>query len=228
MNYTHLDHLTSLWFQWVDLELTQENTSEALELMRRTTTEPAVEVRQRFASVGYEPLQMKLHKSLRLWQCYLGMEENLDTLESARIAYERMLDYKIASPQIIISYAWLLERHKLFDEAVVVFERGLKMFDYPRATGRWISYISQYVRRYGKIKLERVRELFDRAREMTPAEFAEPLYRHYTKLEKDFVLAKCAMKLNDQAAKFVPGDDDKMSLYENCISCAAKIFGVPK
>lgn len=61
------------------------------------------------AADGNEPVQMKLHKSLRVWVFYVDLEESLGTLESTRAVYERILDLKIATPQIIINYALLLE-----------------------------------------------------------------------------------------------------------------------
>lgn len=61
------------------------------------------------AADGNEPVQMKLHKSLRVWAFYVDLEESLGTLESTRAVYERILDLKIATPQIIINYALLLE-----------------------------------------------------------------------------------------------------------------------
>lgn len=61
------------------------------------------------AADGNEPVQIKLHKSLRLWTFYVDLEESLGTLESTRAVYERILDLRIATPQIIINYAMLLE-----------------------------------------------------------------------------------------------------------------------
>jgi len=61
------------------------------------------------AADGNEPVQIKLHKSLRLWAFYVDLEESLGTLESTRAVYERILDLRIATPQIIINYAMLLE-----------------------------------------------------------------------------------------------------------------------
>ncbi|KAF9595343.1 hypothetical protein IFM89_039190 [Coptis chinensis] len=61
----------------------------------------------------------------------------------------------------------------------------------------------------------------------TPAENLKVLYLQYAKLEEDYGLAKRAMKVYDQAAKTVP-DNEKMSMYEIYIACAAEIFGVPK
>lgn len=61
------------------------------------------------AADGYEPVQIKLHKSLRLWLLFVDLEESLGSLESTRVVYERILDLRIATPQIIINYAVLLE-----------------------------------------------------------------------------------------------------------------------
>ena len=66
------------------------------------------------AADGNEPVQMKLHKSLRLWAFYVDLEESLGTLESTRAVYERILDLRIATPQIIINYAMLLEARTYF------------------------------------------------------------------------------------------------------------------
>jgi len=52
---------------------------------------------------------MKLHKSLRLWTFYVDLEESLGNLQSTRAVYERILDLRIATPQIIINYAMFLE-----------------------------------------------------------------------------------------------------------------------
>ena len=61
------------------------------------------------AADGNEPVQMKLHKSLRLWTFYVDLEESLGNLKSTREVYERILDLRIATPQIILNYAFLLE-----------------------------------------------------------------------------------------------------------------------
>lgn len=52
---------------------------------------------------------MRLHRSLRLWSFYVDLEESLGTLESTRTVYERILDLRIATAQIILNYAFLLE-----------------------------------------------------------------------------------------------------------------------
>lgn len=227
VNYKTVDHLASIWCEWAEMELRHKNFKGALELMRRATAEPSVEVRRRVAADGNEPVQMKLHKSLRLWTFYVDLEESLGNLESTRAVYERIIDLRIATPQIIINYALLLEEHKYFEDAFRVYERGVKIFKYPHVKDIWVTYLSKFVKRYGKTKLERARELFENAVETAPADAVKPLYLQYAKLEEDYGLAKRAMKVYDQATKAVP-NHEKLGMYEIYIARAAEIFGVPK
>ncbi|KAL6990987.1 hypothetical protein U1Q18_009108 [Sarracenia purpurea var. burkii] len=227
VNYKTIDNLASVWCEWAEMELRHKNLKGALELMRRATAEPSVEVKRRVAADGNTPVQMKLHKSLRLWTFYVDLEESLGTLESTRTVYERILDLRIATPQIIINYAMLLEEHKYFEDAFKVYERGVKIFKYPHVKDIWVTYLSKFVKRYGKSKLERARELFEHAVEVAPAESVKPLFLQYAKLEEDYGLAKRAMKVYDQATKAVP-THEKLSMYEIYIARAAEIFGVPK
>ncbi|KAF6150474.1 hypothetical protein GIB67_030275 [Kingdonia uniflora] len=227
VNYKMVENLASVWCDWGEMELRHKNFKGALELMKRATAPPSVEVKRRVAIDGDAPVQIKLHRNLRLWNFYLDLEESLGTLESTRAVYEQILDLKIATPQIIINYASLLEEHKYFEDAFRVYERGVKIFKYPHVKDITITYLSKFVKRYGNKKLERARELFDHAIEKAPADEVKPLFLQYAKLEEDYGLAKHAMKVYDQAAKTVP-DKEKMSMYEIYIARAAEIFGVPK
>ncbi|KAG0497206.1 hypothetical protein HPP92_001897 [Vanilla planifolia] len=227
VNYKTVDNLASVWCEWAEMELRHKNFQAALELMKRSTAEPSVEVKRRVAVDGNEPVQMRLHRSLRLWSFYVDLEESLGTLESTRTVYERILDLRIATPQIILNFAYFLEEHKYFEDAFKVYERGIKIFKYPHVKDIWVTYLSKFVKRYGKSKLERARELFENAIEKAPAQVVKPLYLQYAKLEEDYGLAKRAMKVYDQAVKAVP-DDEKLSMYEIYIARAAEFFGVPK
>ncbi|MCL7025668.1 hypothetical protein MKW94_007057 [Papaver nudicaule] len=225
VNYKTVDNLASVWCAWIEMELLQNNFEGARELMRRATAEPSVEVQRRVAAAGNEPVQMKLHKSLRLWSLNVDIEECLGNLESTRAVYERILESKIATPQIILNYARLLEQHKYFEDAFQIYERGVKIFKYPHAKDIWVTYLTKFVRRNGK-KLERARELFEHAIEMTPADYLKPLYLQYAKLEEVHGSAKRAMEVYNQAAKALP-DEEKLEMYEIYIAHVAKFYPVP-
>lgn len=57
----------------------------------------------------------------------------------------------------------LFQEHKYFEDAFKVYERGVKIFKYPHVKDIWVTYLSKFVKRYGKTKLERARELFEHA-----------------------------------------------------------------
>ncbi|KAI3941019.1 hypothetical protein MKX01_003739 [Papaver californicum] len=174
-------------YRTAEMELKHKNLEGARKLLRHATAEPSVEVKWR----------MKLHKSVRLWTLYVDLEEGMRTLESTRAVYERILDLNIATPQIIINYAFN------------VYERGVKIFRYTHAKDIWVTYLSKFVKRYGKVKLERARELFEHAVQMAHAGNLKPVYLQYAKLEEDHGLAKRAMEVYDKAVKAIP-DKEKL------------------
>ena len=55
------------------------------------------------------PVQGRLYRSLRLWSFYCDLEESLGTLESTRAVYDRILELRIATPQLILNYALFLQ-----------------------------------------------------------------------------------------------------------------------
>ncbi|CAA7025986.1 unnamed protein product [Microthlaspi erraticum] len=227
VNYKNVDHLASVWCEWAEMELRHKNFKGALELMRRATAVPTAEVRRKVAADGNEPVQMKLHRSLRLWSFYVDLEESLGTLASTKAVYEKILDLRIATPQIILNYAYLLEENKYFEDAFKVYERGVKIFKYPHVKDIWVTYLTKFVKRYGRTKLERARELFEHAVSMAPSDAVRTLYLQYAKLEEDYGLAKRAMKVYEEATKKVP-EAQKLEMYSIYISRAAEIFGVPR
>ena len=54
-------------------------------------------------------MQGRLYRSLRLWSFYCDLEESLGTLESTRAVYDRILELRIATPQLILNYALFLQ-----------------------------------------------------------------------------------------------------------------------
>jgi hypothetical protein len=55
------------------------------------------------------------------------------------------------------------QEHKYFEDAFKVYERGVKIFKYPHVKAIWVTYLTKFVQRYKRSKLERARELFHEA-----------------------------------------------------------------
>jgi pre-mRNA-splicing factor SYF1 len=65
---------------------------------------------------------------LKLWELYADLERNFGNFKSLRAAYKRMVELKVVTPFIIISFANLLEENAYFEEAFKVFENGVALF----------------------------------------------------------------------------------------------------
>lgn len=55
------------------------------------------------------PVQGRLYRSMKLWTFYCDLEESLGSQESTRAAYDRIMELRIATPQIILNYAAFLQ-----------------------------------------------------------------------------------------------------------------------
>lgn len=92
--------------------------------------------------------QARLFKSLKLWSFYIDLEESLGTIESAKAAYDKVLQLKIANAQIIVNYAQFLEENKYFEESFKVYEGGVELFTFPVSFEIWNIYLSKFTKRY--------------------------------------------------------------------------------
>ncbi|CAG8634968.1 6472_t:CDS:10 [Paraglomus brasilianum] len=223
VNYKNVNDLATLWCEYAEMELRHNNYQRALDIMARATTPPRnpnVNFRDESLSV-----QLRVFKSLTLWSFYVDLEESVGTVETTRIVYDRILELKIATPQIIINYANFLEENKYYEEGFKVYERGIELFNYPIAFEIWNTYLTKFIKRYGGSKLERARDLFEQALEKCPPKFAKPLYLMYGKLEEDYGLARHAMRIYDRATSAV-SDEDRFEMFNFYIAKASANFGV--
>lgn len=217
------DDLASVWCEWAEMELRQKNYQGALDLMRKATSEGSSE---QIGRGGFVP-QQHLHKSLKLWSLFCDLEESLGTLEGARAVYERMMDVKVATPQIILNYALLLQEHRYFEDSFRVYERGINIFKFPHVKDIWQAYLTQFVDRFKGSKLERTRDLFEQVLADAPPDNACPFFLQYAKFEEDYGLTRHAMEIYERAAQRVPVKE-KRKVYAIYIRSALEYFGVAR
>ena len=225
--YSTVDDLATVWCEWGELELRQQNLEGALSLMRQATTEPPRSPGLRQINPELIPVQDQLFKSLKLWTFYCDLEESLGSLVSAQAVYNRVLDLRIASPQIILNFALLLKENMLFEESYKVYERGINLFKFPHCREIWQAYLKDFVSRFGSKKLERARDLFEHCVAAVPSEESKPFFLEYARLEEEHGLTRRAMDIYERACKKVP-NDEKLELYEFYVSRAMDAFGVGK
>uniref|UniRef100_M3YA37 Pre-mRNA-splicing factor SYF1 n=1 Tax=Mustela putorius furo TaxID=9669 RepID=M3YA37_MUSPF len=222
VSFKQVDDLASVWCECGELELRHENYDQALRLLRKATALPA---RRAEYFDGSEPVQNRVYKSLKVWSMLADLEESLGTFQSTKAVYDRILDLRIATPQIVINYAMFLEEHKYFEESFKAYERGISLFKWPNVSDIWSTYLTKFIARYGGRKLERARDLFEQALDGCPPKYAKTLYLLYAQLEEEWGLARHAMAVYERATRAVePAQQyDMFNIY---IKRAAEIYGV--
>lgn len=144
--YKSVEDLSNVWCEYAEMEIRNDEFDNALKLMQRATQEPTK--KQKMARMGQEEtVQGKVHRSTKLWMFYVDLEESLGTLESTKAVYEKILDMKIATPQLVINFALLLEEHKFFEDSFKAYERGVNLFKYPHVHSIWEAYLSKFTDR---------------------------------------------------------------------------------
>ncbi|XP_058026440.1 pre-mRNA-splicing factor SYF1 [Ahaetulla prasina] len=222
VNFKQVDELASVWCEYGEMELRHENYDQALRILRKATAIPAKKA-EYFDST--EPVQNRVYKSLKVWSMLADLEESLGTFKSTKAVYDRILDLRIATPQIIINYGLFLEEHKYFEESFKAYERGISLFKWPNVYDIWNTYLTKFIDRYGGKKLERARDLFEQALDGCPQKFAKTIYLLYARLEEEYGLARHAMAVYERATQAVlPAEQHDM--YNIYIKRAAEIYGV--
>ncbi|KAM8793922.1 pre-mRNA-splicing factor SYF1 [Eudromia elegans] len=220
--FRRVEELAAVWCERGELELRQGAGGAALRLLREATALPP---RRAEYFDGAAPVQSRLYKSLKVWALLADLEESLGTFKSTQAVYERILDLRIATPQIVINYGLFLEERGYFEESFKAYERGIALFRWPNVADVWHTYLSKFVGRYGGRKLERARDLFEQALDGCPPKHAKALFLLYARLEEEHGLARRAMAVYERATRAVlPAErPDVFNVY---IRRAAELYGV--
>jgi pre-mRNA-splicing factor SYF1 len=220
--FRNVDDLATVWCEYAEMELRHEYYDKALQLMQRATAMPTKRAAYHDKS---EPVQNRLFRSLKVWSMYADLEESLGTVDSTKAIYNRIVDLKIATPQIIINYALFLEENNFFEEAFKAYEHGVSLFKWPHVFDIWNTYLTKFIKRYGGKKLERARDLFEQALDGCPAKFAKTIFLLYAKLEEEHGLARHAMSVYNRATTAVLAEE-QFEMFSIYIKRAAEAFGI--
>ena len=233
-NFKSVDELATIWCEYAEFELRNKNFKQALTLMKRVlfvnhNKEERINNASNTTKGEYDALlvQEKVHKSIKLWMFYCDLEESISP-ENARIVYERILDLRIATPQIILNYAAMLQESKFFEDSFHVYERGVNLFKFPHSIDIWRAYLTQFVDRFQDKKVERARDLFEQCCEQAPPKDCKEFFLEYAKLEEQFGLSKRAMDIYDQALTKMKSASDKIEVLDIYVKRAMDFFGVGK
>jgi pre-mRNA-splicing factor SYF1 len=244
VNFKHVDALTAIWTEWIEMELRHGKYEKALETVKKALVVPAGLNRQNLgwsggakekgAAVENLTCQQRLYKSTKLWSLYADLSENFDTLEATKAVYDQMFFLKIITPALVLAYASLMWDHKFFSDTFRIYEKGLQVFEYPHSYPIWMQYLHQFITRYGQgtghhRKLERIRDLFEQALKTLPPSAIETkkLYLLYAKYEEDQGLARRAMDIYKRACEAI-APAERYELYIIYLARCAHRFGLAR
>ncbi|TFJ86981.1 hypothetical protein NSK_001315 [Nannochloropsis salina CCMP1776] len=247
VNFKGVEELAGVYCTWAEMEIRHENFEEALQVMQHAVTEPSQAIQRRRQTeaqgralgggkkggeeraemIASIPVQERVHKSTRVWSLFLDLEESLGTVATTKAAYERCLELKVATPQIILNFASFLEENAYHEEAFRAYEKGVSVFGWPHVKPLWSLYLQKFVARYGGSKLERARDLFEQCLEKVPADEAADFYIRYAKLEEEHGLARHAMAIYDRGTQAVP-EDKRYDFFLLYIKKVEALYGVTR
>ena len=176
--FTRNDDLARVWCAYIEMELRLQS-DRALGLAKKAT-----------ATV----------KNLNLWSLYADIEENFGNFASAKAVYERILDLRIATPQLVLNYARFLEERNYFEDSFRAYERGVSLFKWPYSATIWRTYLCKFLTRYGFKKLDRARDLLEQCVKDCPSSHSFEFYILYAKLEETQGLLSRAQDVYSRAA----------------------------
>ncbi|KAI1289413.1 Pre-mRNA-splicing factor SYF1 [Halotydeus destructor] len=220
--FLKVEDLANVWCQWAEMELRHDQSDKALRLMQKATAGPSKKTSYHDPN---ETVQNRVFKSLKIWTMFADLEKRFGTLKSTKAVYDRIIDLKIVTPQLIIDYGAYLENNNYFEDAFRAYEKGIDLFKWPNVVEIWNVYLNKFITRYSGSKLERSRDLFEQCLTTCPPKFAKDFYLMYAKLEEEHGLAKHAMAIYDRAASAVQ-EDEKFDVYNIYVKKAAQLFGV--
>ncbi|KAJ1881844.1 pre-mRNA-splicing factor syf1 [Coemansia sp. RSA 1722] len=195
-----------------------------LERARRVLTQATAEPRNWASLPANAPLRAFLDR--RLWSLLVDLEESQDSVEATRLAYDRMLELKIATPQTVVDYAVFLEERGFFEDSFRVYERGIHAFGYPVAVDLWSVYLRRFAHRYGGSKVERTRDLFEQALDKCPAEYSKPLYVAFGAFEEEHGMGRRALAIYARATQMV-ARGERLEMYRFYVAKTVELLGAP-
>jgi pre-mRNA-splicing factor SYF1 len=222
VQFKSVAELASIWCNWAEAELRKQEFEKARQVAQRAVTEPKSSVARRKAKARAEgknqdadadtPVQDRVYRSVKLWSLYLDLEESLGTFETTRAAYDRVMELKVITPQMVLNYTAFLEEKEYFEDSFKVYEKGVALFEFPHVKPIWLQYLSKFEERYQGTKLERLRDMYEQVIKVVPTKDAAEFYLRYAKIEEKFGLARHAMNVYDRATKAV-STEEVMDMY---------------
>lgn len=156
-------------------------------------------------------VQERLFKSEKLWSFYvdllkaiLGDNANVKVAVKLRTAYEKMMDLRIITLQLLVDYADFYLQRAEWARCCAVYELGIRHFNSAEARYHiWKRYISN-VLEHEELGIEEVRDLFERCiLSQIPAYCAREIFTMWSTLEEKNGSLTRSVKISLRALRYL-------------------------
>lgn len=221
--FASIDELVAVWSQWVEFVLARRDIARA-ENMLNICLKGSPKSKVDFTDATIAP-QKRIIKSIKLWSMYIDILESAadSDISKVRIAYERVIELKIATMLTFLNYALFLEQHDYYEDAFKVYERGCSTFSYPGVFELWKVYLEKALSR--RLSVERMRDTFDQALRDCPSDLCSEFYKMYAQFEIERGSIGNALKIFARACEVV-APKDTLPMYRIYIERVAELSGL--
>lgn len=88
-----------MYCEWAEMELAHNNFKSALDVLYQATREPDITKKKRSKDEeGKLPVQMRVHRSPKVWALLCDLEESLGTLDSTKAVYYKWVPLSLLPP----------------------------------------------------------------------------------------------------------------------------------
>lgn len=165
--------------------------------------------------------------NVMVWNLFLDIEQSTGSIENCRSAYEKVYDSRVITVSMVLNFTAYLQRLSYFEESFQFYEKANKLFNFPEAKVLWLSYIKQFMHRYGQSKVERLRNMFEEVIAICPTDSVVEFYILYSKAEEQFGFERAAISLLDRSLSIIPANQ-RFPLYVLLIQKINKFYGMVK
>ncbi|KAJ8956855.1 hypothetical protein NQ318_014270, partial [Aromia moschata] len=213
VSFVKVADLATVWCEWTEMEIRNENYEEALRLMHKATALPSRKIAYHDDN---ETVQARLYKSLKVWSMYADLEESFGTFKSCKAVYDRIIDLKIATPQIIINYGVFLEENNYFEEAFRAYEKGISLFKWPNVYDIWNTYLTKFLKQEEYGMARHAMAVYDRATKAVPEHEMFDVFNIYIKRAAEIYGIPKTRQIYEKAIGVLPEDKTR----EMCVRFA--------
>eukprot|EP01016_Furgasonia_blochmanni_P011837 TRINITY_DN1551_c0_g1_i6.p1 TRINITY_DN1551_c0_g1~~TRINITY_DN1551_c0_g1_i6.p1 ORF type:complete len:395 (-),score=96.02 TRINITY_DN1551_c0_g1_i6:467-1651(-) len=227
INFKTVEELTNVWSAWIEMLVENDCPEDAIVVAKQALFRRPSAAAKHNTNDHDKSVHDALGVSTKLWTLYIDLETNWGTVETTKTAYKRMMDLKILTPFILLNYCSFLEDHKYYEESFKAYEAGLSLFTWPALYDIWILYLSKFVERYKSEKIERARDLFEKAITSCPQDRSFVFFVMFADTEEKYGLINHAIEVYDKMVDVVPYDR-KLEAFNLYISKVASFLGITK